>query len=48
MSDTYETYGVVTDAQTFFTVVVYLGSLSDNDDINVLYETPASVGVEVP
>ena len=48
MSDTYETYGAVTDTQTVFTVVVYLGSLSDNDDINVLYETPAAVGVEVP
>lgn len=48
MSDTYETYGVVTDAQTVFTVVVYLGSLLDDDDINVLYEIPAAVGVEVP
>ena len=48
MSDTYETYGVVTDAQTVFTVVVYLGSLVDDDDINVLYDTPAVVDVEVP
>ena len=48
MSDTYETYGVVTDAQTVLTVVVYLGSLLDHDDINVRYDTPAAVGVEVP
>ena len=48
MSDTYETYGAVTDAQTVFTVVVYLGSLLDDDDVNVLYEIPAAVGVEVP
>ena len=48
MSDTYETYGVVTDAQTVLTVVVYLGSLLDHDDINVHYDTPAAVGVEVP
>ena len=48
MSGTYETYGAVTDAQTVFTVVVYLGSLLDDDDINVLYEIPAAVGVEVP
>ena len=38
----------VTDSQTVFTVVVYLGSLVDDDDINVHYETPAAVGVEVP
>jgi hypothetical protein len=48
MSDTYATYGTVTDSQTVFTVVVYLGSLVDDDDINVLYDTPAAVGVEVP
>jgi hypothetical protein len=29
-------------------VVVYLGSLVDDDDVNVLYEIPAAVGVEVP
>ena len=48
MSDTYETYGAVTDSQTVFTVVVYLGSLVDDDNINVLYDTPVAVGVEVP
>jgi hypothetical protein len=38
----------VTDSQTVFIVVVYLGSLVDDDDINVLYDTPSAVGVGVP
>jgi hypothetical protein len=38
---------VVTDAQTVFTVVVYLGSLLDDDDINVLYELSCSVRPDV-
>jgi hypothetical protein len=28
-------------------VVVYLGSLVDDDDMNVLYDTSEAVGVEV-
>jgi hypothetical protein len=47
MPDTYETDGAVTDSQTVFTVVVYLDSLVDDDDINVLYDTSGVVRVEV-
>ena len=38
----------VTDSQTVFTVVVYLGSLDVDNDVTVEYDSPAAVGVEVP
>ena len=38
----------VTDAQTVFTVVVYLGSLDEDNDVTVEYDYPSAVGVEVP
>ena len=37
-----------TNSQTVFTVVLYLGSLCDHDDITVHYDSSAAVGVEVP
>jgi hypothetical protein len=37
----------LTDSQTVFTVVLYLGSLFDND-MTVHYDSPAALGVEVP
>ena len=36
-----------TDSQTVFSVVLYLGSLRDDDDLTVHYDSPAAVGVEV-